>query len=141
VGQTNFLRLAPCSVPVMELRTDTPIVKRGTKPAFTLVLRNGSTKPVRLIDVRQSRWQQFHAALKFLRGGKEVDVTAPISDPAAIPKGQDYFSLQPGAEERFKLHYEQDASELRPGSYEAVGVFWNFDNRSCLSNRLQFTVK
>lgn len=146
-GQTKFLRYPPCSVPAVELITDTPMVKRGTAPTFTLVLRNGSSKPVHLIDVRQSRWQPFHAELKFLRGSKEVWLTTPISDPPPInPNGSDHFWLQPGVAERFKLHYEQDATELRPGRYEAVVVFWNYDlppapSEWCLSNRLQFTVK
>lgn len=147
-GQTKYLRYPRCSIPAVELITDTPNVKRGSYPTFTLVLRNRSGKPVHLIDVRQIRWQPFHAALKFLRGGKEVWLTTPISDPPTIsPNGNDHFWLRPGGEERFELHYEQDASELRLGRYEAVVVFWNYDlppapsGEMCLSNRAKFSVK
>jgi hypothetical protein len=118
-------------------------VKRGTRPNFTLVLRSGSTSPVHLIDVRRSRWHTFYAALKFFQGNKEVDLTAPISDPSAIPGQTDYFWLQPGVEARVKLQYEQDAGELRPGRYEAVVIFdsGGFESRKCLSTRAEFAVR
>jgi len=144
-GQTNFLRYPRCKVPEVKFIADTPTVKRGNAPTFTLVLRNDGTKAVDLIDVRQRRWQTFHASLKFLRGGREVDdLMVPISDPPVMKK--DHFWLQPGAEERFKLHYEQEASELRADDYQAVVVLLDFhlpapSSEGCLSNRVQFTVK
>jgi len=148
-GQTKQLPYSPCRTPVVELRVDTPMVERGSAPTFTLVLRNDEREPIRVLDVRnRPDLQDTYCEVKFLRGGKVLDLPMAVSDPDPLaPNGKSHLTLQPGREERFKINYVADPTDLRPGIYEAVVVFWNFDlppapsSQRCLSNRVKFTVK
>lgn len=131
------------------LRVSPREVKAGGEPAFTLVLRNRSEKPVRLLDVRAGRRadlaQNYYELVLEQNGRTLKNLTRVISDPGPIDTA-DYFLLAPAAVVEIPLSTSADLSTLRIGRY-AAHVRITLDHPlsaselSCQSARTSFGVR
>jgi hypothetical protein len=127
--------------------TVTPRVRAGQKPRFSAVIRNGTDRAVKLLDVREGRrpdLQLTYVELIVARGSDVVDVPIAIADPGPIG-GSDFFELPPGgAVELRDLEYKRDLSGLPAGEYDVVLLFWRDPfalNTRCRSSSAQFVVE
>lgn len=83
-GQTQPLPYPPCRAPVVELRVDTPTVKRGSEPVATVLLRNEGTQQIRLVDLRRPELRIPSMEVKFLRNGSVLNLPRWFLDPGPI---------------------------------------------------------
>jgi hypothetical protein len=129
------------------LRVSPTVVKVGSVPAFTLVLRNGSQRPVRLLDVRAGRRTDLahnYYELVLQQNGQTLkNLLRAIADPGPIDTA-DYFVLSPASAVEIPLTTSADLSSLRIGQY-AAHVRITLDPlspaaQSCQSTRTSFSV-
>ena len=129
------------------LRVSPTVVKAGSAPAFTLVLKNGSERPVRLLDVRAGRRPDLahsYYELVLEQSGRTLkNLLRAISDPGPIETA-DYFVLSPDSSVDIPLTTSADLSSLRIGQY-AAHVRITLDPlspaaQSCQSAPTSFTV-
>jgi hypothetical protein len=130
------------------LRVSPTAVKAGGDAAFTLLLRNRSQKPVRLLDVRAGRRadlaQNYYELVLEQNGRTLKNLTRVISDPGPIDT-TDYFFLAPAAAVEIPLSPSADLDTLRIGRY-AAHVRITLDPLSpsvptCQSTRTSFRVR
>lgn len=122
-------------------------LRTGTQPRFTLVLRNASKNPVRLVNIRDGRRQDLahsYYEILFERNGRELkDVPRAISDPGPLDAA-DFFELAAGAAVETPLTTPADLTRLPVGHYSAyVRITVDpFDSKipKCRSSRTAFTV-
>jgi hypothetical protein len=136
----------PCLTPVIELRVDTPTVKRGSAPTFTVVLRNEGKKQIRILDMRKPELRNASLEVQFLRNGNVLHPPVWLfADPGPIDSRHDYLLLPAGGEVRVNVtNNDTDATQLLPDDYEVRVVFQNFPapaDQKCSSSRAKFTVK
>jgi hypothetical protein len=136
-----------CTGVTVVLSTPTPRVRAGQKPRFTVAIRNGTDRPLKLLDVREGRrsdLQVNYFELIVARGSDAVDVPIAIADPGPIGDG-DFLELPPGgAVELRDLEYKRDLRELPAGEYDVVLLFWRdpfAPNTRCRSSSAQFVVE
>ncbi len=129
------------------LRVTPGSIRRGAKPAFTLVLRNRSNTSIRLLDVRGGRRPDlainYFEVIVERKGGLLKDLPRAISDPGPIDAA-DFFVLPPGAAMEAPLATVVDLGTLPAGRYSAhVRITldpFNAQTPRCRSGRTPFTV-
>jgi hypothetical protein len=130
------------------LRVSPTAVKAGSAAAFTLVLRNRSKKPVRLLDIRAGRRadlaQNYYELVLEQKGRPLKNRPRIIADPGPIDT-TDYFVLAPADAVEIPLSTSADLSTLRVGRY-AAHVRITLDPlsasaSSCQSPRTSFSVR
>ena len=135
-------RTPVCSGVTVSVSADTATVKAGEKPRFSARIHNTTSRPVRLLDVRQGRradLQDTYFELFVARGTALVELPRVISDPGPLDVG-DYFDLLPGATaEITNLSYTRALDKLPPGQYDAFLLFWR-DPLSSHTTRCRSTV-
>jgi hypothetical protein len=129
------------------LRVTPTSFRRGTKPAFVVVLKNASRKPVRLLDVRNDRrgdLAESYYEIIFEQNERPLpDLPHAISDPGPV-QAADFLMLSPGATIETNISTAADLSTVPAGSYSAY-VRITFDplakqTQKCRSARTSFTV-
>jgi hypothetical protein len=83
----SSLTVQVCRSADVTLATSTPIVRTGTRPAFSVVVANGSDRSMRVLDVRRGRrsdLQNAYFELFIVEGGRVVDLPIVISDPGPL---------------------------------------------------------
>ena len=130
------------------LRVSPAAMRVGGKPAFTLVLRNRSERPVRMLDVRAGRRADLahtYYELVVEQNGRTLkNLLRAISDPGPIDT-TDYFVLAPASAVEIPLSTSADLTTLPMGRY-AAHVRITFDplsasRPSCPSARTSFNVR
>ena len=95
---------------------------RGVHPTFFLVVRNSSSKAVRLLDIQNGRRPDLAAnyyELVIERNKRELkDAPRVISDPGPVAPG-DFFVLSPAAHFEVPLRSAVDLTALAAGRYSA----------------------
>ena len=121
----DALRTPVCSGVTVSVSADTARVKAGERPRFSARIHNTTSRPVRLLDVRQGRradLQDSYFELFVARGTSLVDLPHVISDPGPLDRG-DFFDLLPGAAaEITNLSYTGALGELPPGQSRRVSA-------------------
>ena len=144
----DVARAPVCRGVTVSVSADTARVKAGERPRFSARIHNTTSRPVRLLDVRQGRradLQDSYFELFVARGTALVDLPRVISDPGPLDRG-DFFDLLPGASaEITNLSYTGALDELPPGQYDAFLLFWRDPLSShttrCRSTAARFVVE
>ncbi|MBI3048218.1 MAG: hypothetical protein HYY76_07880 [Acidobacteria bacterium] len=136
-----------CQAAEVTVATSTPKVRTGTRPQFSVVVTNTSSRSIRVLDVRDGRRNDLESVyfeLVIVRNGRVVDLPTVISDPGPISNA-DYLVLNPG--ERLnvqRLSYKRVAERLVAGEYSAFVLFWRNPNEPptsrCRSSEVRFVV-
>ena len=129
------------------LRVTPTSFRRGTQPTFSVILKNVSDKPIRLLDVRNGRRSDLaHSYYEIVFEQNDLTVNnlpRAISDPGPVASA-DFFVLSPGAIAEALLSTPADLSALPVGEYSAhVRITLDpFGDAipSCLSARTPFRV-
>jgi hypothetical protein len=121
--------------------------RRGSRPDFTLSIRNTSGASLRLLDTRRGRRSDlgnaYYRLVVLTRGGGEAGITSVISDPGPIEEG-DFFVMAPGDSTDIGITTPLALETLRPGGYDAHVVVmvdpYRVDSR-CRSEPVAFRVR
>jgi hypothetical protein len=100
IAQGRQLEMATCPGFQAVLRVSPATVKSGSELRFSLVLKNVSVKPVRLLDIRAGHRPDLadsYYEVQFERGRRAAALPHAISDPGPI-SATDFFTLSPGSE-------------------------------------------
>lgn len=146
-ASAQVAKLQMCRDVEATLRIMPTTFRPGTQPRFTVVLKNVSGKPVRLVDVRAGRRSDLahtYYEIIFEQNERELkDLPRAISDPGPV-EATDFFVLLSGAIVEAQLTTPTDLSVLLGGQYSAhVRITLDpFSERvpKCRSARTSFTV-
>lgn len=140
-------RVETCRTTEVTLATSTTRIGTGTRPRFSLIVTNKSSRSIRVLDVRDGRrndLQDVYFELFIVKDGRVVDLPTVISDPGPI-SNEDYLVLNPG--ERLdvrRLSYKRLAERLAAGEYKAFVLFWQNPEEAstsrCRSSEVRFLV-
>ena len=129
------------------LRVATREVRRGSRPEFSLSVRNTSVTTLRLLDTRGHRRRDlgdtYYSLVVRTRDGKEPDIMRAISDPGPIAD-EDFVTIAPGERMHISVATPLALETLERGAYKAHVVVWvdPYDLRSrCRSDDVAFRVQ
>lgn len=136
-----------CQAIDVAVAISTPTVKAGSRPQFSVVVANKSTRPTRVLDVRSGRrtdLQDVYFELFVVKNGRVVDLPMVVSDPGPI-SGDDYLELKPGERMDVRpLSYKRVTEHLPRGEYSAFVLFWRVPEQAhtsrCRSSEVRFVV-
>jgi hypothetical protein len=136
-----------CQATEVTVATPTPRIRAGTRPQFSVIVTNKSSRSIRVLDVRDGRrndLQDVYFELVIVQDGRVVDLPTVISDPGPISNA-DYLVLNPG--ERLdvrRLSYKRVAERLAAGEYAAFVLFWRNPEEAhtsrCRSSEVRFVL-
>jgi hypothetical protein len=136
----------PCVGLKATLQAEESNVRVGAEPNFVLSLRNGTKKPIQILDIRKGRRPDLETTyfdVVIERQGSPVSVPRPICDPGPI-SAADFFQLDPGITEGIHMSHQcLDLTGLQPGRYEAHVSVWldPYDQKTrCDSSEAWFVV-
>jgi hypothetical protein len=137
----------PCQATEVTVATSTPTIGAGTRPQFSVVVTNTSSRAIRVLDVRDGRRGDLlstYFELFIVQDGRLVDLPTVIEDPGPVSSA-DYFVLNPG--ERLnvpRLSYKRVTERLPAGDYAAFVLFWRIPTEApetrCRSSEVRFVV-
>lgn len=134
-----------CRTTEVTVATSTPRIRTGTRPQFSLSVRNKSSRSIRVLDVRDGRrndLQDAYFELFIVQDGHVVDLPIVISDPGPI-SNEDYLVLNPGESLNVRrLSYKRMAERLAAGEYSAFVLLWQHPQEAsrCRSSEVRFVV-
>lgn len=122
-------------------------VRRGTRPEFSLSVRNTSLTALRLLDTRGGRRRDlgdtYYSLVIRTRDSKEPDIPRAISDPGPIAD-EDFVTIAPGEGIDITVATPLALESLERGSYKAHVVVWvdpySLGSR-CRSDEVAFHVR
>lgn len=122
-------------------------VRRGSRPEFSLSVRNTSLTALRLLDTRRGRRRDlgdtYYSLVIRTRDGKEPEIPRVISDPGPIAD-EDFVTIAPGERIHITVATPLVLESLERGAYRAHVVVWvdPYDLRSrCRTEEVAFRVR
>lgn len=137
----------PCASVEANLRVSPTTFRCGARPTLTVVVRNASPHPIRLLDIRNGRRpdlaDNYYEVVLEQNQRVLKNVPHAISDPGPIAAA-DFFVVAPDGSFRARLSSSLDVSALSVGRYSAH-VRITFDPLNarmlkCSSRGTSFTV-
>jgi hypothetical protein len=110
----------PCAGLEATVQVSPPTFEHGSRPAVTILVRNTSRQPLRLLDIRNGNRPDLadnYYEIVLERNQRVIkDVPRAISDPGPI-NATDFFALAPGNKFEGPLSSSLDLSALPGGEY------------------------